>query len=200
MITALSFAPVAFALNPDGPEQVSRPQFTVVAGADHNVLQFNGSTAQTLFGHLNDPHVRRFNSEFFQFKMGFGLVCVTALQNYSCWEKLSSEGEVEGYFPYTEMLKTSAPLRLILKGPAMEELYTRMSENGGAIENGDGSIALIKQRTAITCTKLIQPTGSASFDCSQDLFASGYPIGTGTDPMIGSGTRPVTLEVEEGVN
>lgn len=202
MITALSLAPVSFASGPDSCDQVSRPQFTVFAAHDHNVLKLSGSTAQTVFGHLNAPEVRRFNSEFIQFKMGFGLICVaqTALQNYSCWERLSDDGEVQGYFPYTEKLKSGVPLHLILKGPAMEQLYNKMSDDGDAKEKEDGSIALIKQRTAITCTKLLQPDGSTSFDCSQELTASGYPIGTGTDPMIGSGTHPVTLEVEEGVN
>jgi hypothetical protein len=82
----------------------------------------------------------------------------------------------------------------------MEQLYNKMSEQGNVDVHEDGSIALFKQRTAITCTKLLATDGSISFDCSQDLSASGYPIGPGSDPMIGSGTHPVTLEVEEGVN
>ncbi len=199
----LTLAPISLACGPDSPDQVSRPQFSVVSGREYNVLKLSGATAHTIFHHLSDPDVRRFNSDIYQFKIGFGLICVaqTALKSYNCWEKLSDEGEIQNFFPYSDNLKNSASwLRLNLKGPAMEQLYNKMSEDGDLNENMDGSLTFIKQRTALTCSKLLSIEGTTSFDCSQFLSAGGLPIGPGSDPMIGSGTHPVTLDVEEGVN
>jgi hypothetical protein len=202
-LTLFSLAPVSLACGPDSPDQVSHPQFSVVTPQDHTVLKLSGPLAQTVFDHLKDPEVRRFNSDFYQIKIAFGIICVaqTALQDHTCWERFADDGEIQNYFPYTDQLKNSGSwLQLNLKGPSMEKLYGRMSEDGDIHEHMDGSIAYIKQRTAITCTRLVSPEGQSSFDCSQLLSAGGLPLGPGPDPMLGSGTHPVTVDVEEGVN
>jgi hypothetical protein len=203
VFAVLGLTPAALACGPDSSDQLSQAQFTVVTSHDHHVLKLNGKTAQTVFEHLNDPEVRRFNTNFIQFKVGFGILCVgePAREHYHCWEKISAEGEVQNYFPFKDSLKKSAHwLQLNLKGQTMEALYQKMSEDGDMAELEDGSIEFIKQRTGLTCTKRINLDGSASFQCSQVLSAGGLPIGPGTDPMIGSGTHPVLLDVEEGVH
>jgi hypothetical protein len=199
----ISHTTPSLACGPDSTDQLSHPEFSVTEGKDHSLLKLNGKTAHFIFDQLKDPDVRRFQSNFFHMRVGYGVVCVNqpAHQHYLCWEKLTDEGAVKNFLPYKDELKNSASwVRLNLKGPAMEQLYNKMSEDGDMAENEDGSLAFIKQRTAITCTKLVSPDGSATFDCSQLLSAGGLPIGPGSDPMIGSGTHPVQLDVTEGGN
>ncbi|HET9237500.1 MAG TPA: hypothetical protein VFO10_09635 [Oligoflexus sp.] len=203
---ALAFASptsLSLACGPDSSDQLSHPEFSVQEVKDHTLLKLNGTTAQFIFDHLKDPDVRRFQSNFFHMRVGYGITCVNqpAHQHYLCWEKLADEGSVKNFLPYKEELKNSASwVRLNLKGPAMEQLYNKLSDDGDVAENEDGTLAFIKQRTAITCTKLVSPDGSAAFECSQLLSGGGLPIGPGSDPMIGSGTHPVQLDVAEGGN
>jgi hypothetical protein len=202
-LTALVLSPAALACGPDSPDQLLLPQFSVVTTDDQHLLQLNGKTAQAVFDHLRDPEVRRFDSKFFQLKIAFGIICVgePAREHYHCWEKISAAGEVQNYFPYKDSLKHKGQrLQLTLKGPAMEALYEKMPENGDIEEYEDGSLGFMKQSTDLTCTKRLSPEGSVSFQCSQQLTPAGLPIGPGTDPMIGSGTHPVYLDVEEGAH
>lgn len=203
VLAFISLAPLSLACGPDSSDQVSHPEFSVKEGQDHTLLKLDGKTATFLFNQLRDSNVRRFESNFFHMRVGYGIVCVAqhAEKHHLCWEKFTDEGAVKNFLPYKDELKNStAWVRLNLKGPAMEQLYNKMSEDGDVAENEDGSLAFIKQRTAITCTKLVSPEGSATFDCSQLLSAGGLPIGPGSDPMIGSGTHPVQLDVAEGGN
>jgi hypothetical protein len=199
----VSHTPLSLACGPDSKGQPSHPEFSVTEGKDHTLLVLNGKTALFIFDQLKDPDVRRFQSNFFHMRVGYGIVCVNQPlhQHHMCWEKLTDEGAVKNLLPYKDELKNSGSwVRLNLKGPAMEQLYNKMSEDGDVAENDDGSLAFIKQRTAITCTKLVSPDGSAAFDCSQLLSGGGLPIGPGSDPMIGSGTHPVQLDIAEGGN
>lgn len=203
VLAFVSATPLSLACGPDSTDQLSQPEFTVTEGQDHTLLKLNGKTAHFIFDQLQDPDVRRFQSHFFHIRVGYGIVCVKQPTHPHdlCWEKITEEGAVKNFLPYKDALKSSkAWVRLNLKGPAMEQLYNKMSEDGDVAENDDGSLAFIKQRTAITCTKLLSPDGSASFECSQLLSAGGLPIGPGSDPMIGSGTHPVQLDVAEGGN
>jgi len=202
-ILFLSLARASLACGADTPDQVPTPQFSLANDAGFPVLKFHNQTAQTIFEHLADPEVRRFNSDFYQLKIGFGLICMaqTALQHYTCFERFVGDGEIQGYFPYSDSLKKSKSwLDLKLKGSSLQQLYTSLADDGGDMaENDDGSLTYIKQKTAITCQKTVSMDGSETFDCSQFLSAGGLPIGTGTDPMIGSGTHPVMVDVEEGI-
>lgn len=203
VLAFISLTPLSLACGPDSSDQVPHPEFSVTEGKDHTLLKLNGKTAAFLFDQLKDSNVRRFQSNFFHIRVGYGITCVSqpAQQHHLCWEKFTDEGAVKNFLPYKDELKMSASwVRLNLKGPAMEQLYNKMSDDGDVAENDDGSLSFIKQRTAITCTKLVNPDGSATFDCSQLLSAGGLPIGPGSDPMIGSGTHPVQLDVAEGGN
>ncbi|MDQ3232254.1 MAG: hypothetical protein M3Q07_10570 [Pseudobdellovibrionaceae bacterium] len=196
-------APSSMACGPESPDQVPGPQFSVHDQDDKIVLTYSDKTAHAIFDHLRDPQVRRFTSNFFQIKTGFGVLCVAqpGLQKYECFQEFQNDGAVQGFFPYAQALKDSAYwLKLNLKSPALEALYNKLSDKVNILVNDDGSVATIKQRTAITCTKLEQPDATLVFDCSQLLSGGGLPIGTGSDPMIGSGTHPVQLDVEEGAN
>lgn len=200
----LSLAPASLACGPDNPDQIAsaRPQFSVSEVKDHSLLKFTGKTAQAIFDHLGAPEVKRFNTDFYQLKVGFGFICVAqaALQTYDCFEQLTEEGEIRGFFPYTESLKkTLSWIHLIIKGPSLEQIYNKMSEQVDMDEYPDGSLIYIKQRNGITCTKLVKVDGQQSFECSQLISAGGLPIGTGSDPLIGSGTHPV-IDAEEGGN
>jgi hypothetical protein len=200
--TMLFFASVStsFAGTPVNPDPLTRPPFSVSEGREQSILELNGTTAQTIFDHLLDPEVRRFDSKFYQLKIGFGVICVAdhIQHQHICWERLSDDGEVFGNFPYTSELKKSLSwLRINWKGPSLAQLYNKMSEQGEMDEAMDGSLVYIKQRTGITCTRTDSPDGSSSYTCSQYLSAGGYPTGEGSDPMIGSGTHPV-IDVQEG--
>ncbi|WP_141733752.1 hypothetical protein [Oligoflexus tunisiensis] len=200
--TLLFFASVStsFAGAPVSPDPATRPPFSVSEGREQWILEFNGTTARKIFEHLRDPEVRRFDSDFFELKIGFGVICVAdnVQQNHICWERLSKDAEAFGNFPYSDQLKKSSMLKINLKGLSLAQVYNSMSEDGDMDEAMDGSLLYIKQRTGLSCTRIDSPDGTSSYICSQFLSASGYPIGEGSDPMIGSGTHPVTVDAEEG--
>lgn len=189
-----SFARSSFAAGPDAP-------IISVTGDDtQHLLQLTGAPAQAIFQLLTDPEVFAVNDGSLQVRTGYGVQCLARSQSqeYVCYESLSFDGDIHNYFAYTPQLRQSAHwIALNLRGPALEVIYSDMSDDGSIFEHSDGSLEFIKKRNNLSCNKTISIDGSSSFKCSQLISAGGLPIGEGTDPLIGSGTHPV-VDASEG--
>jgi len=181
---------------------VKGPNFAVEQRDSQLKLIIKGETAKLLLQHLDHPLVVQRGRFMYQQKRGFGIICSKRLTNagylYRCEQNLSAEGIADTNLAFSPELKSDAKLlSLTLRGPSLAKLFDALNTSVNVNDSEDGSLEVIKASSAITCTQLIDPAQQSSYRCEQLISSGGYLRGIGTDPMIGAGTLPVSLQADE---
>lgn len=178
------------------------PQISIEQRQDKVALVLKGAIAKALMAHVNHPLVEIRHHLLRTQVKGFGLICQQRARvsgiHYRCEQEFDAQGMASSYVPFHPDLKTDSNLlRLTLRGPSLEKLFESMDASVNVNETDDGTLEVIKGSPHITCTKAIDTEQKISFTCEQLLSSGGYLRGNGTDPMIGAGTLPKTLQADE---
>ncbi len=185
------------------PAAQALPKISVETNSATIQFQFRGDLAQKLYEHLQGPAVQtRMFRHHTTVKTGFGLACQKQQRHrsdsYNCQEVLSTKGELRPNFPFQDELKLNSQLlRLKMQSPALNLVFDQLDGIVNQNEFEDGSYAEYKNGPNLSCIRYVSVDNQAVVVCEQLLSSDGYARGTGTDPMIGSGTQPILLEITE---